>query len=699
MGLLSNFVRSIKGDPAKLGWLPPYLSLLCLLGGVVWTLLLPLQQYSRRTYISENALLPGQVHTYFAGSDQNIFRAYRHEVARVIVPPWTHDENGTRIDLPVQATDEERGDKFVQLFRNAGLKVGRQAYHYWSSGNEYEGENIYGVLHAPRGDGTEAIVLLAPVRNIKDEVNLHGVTLLFSLAKYMKRWSLWSKDIIFVVTPDIATGPQAWVDAYHSQHDARFVEGLPLKSGALQGAVCLDYSMHGRFGHLFISYDGINGQLPNLDLINTAVSISSGQIGIDTRIQDQPSSSSHDRPHAWSQRVLTMARGMANQALGHATGAHSVFMPYHIDAITLTAVGNGWHDEMAFGRTVESICRSLNNLLEKLHQSFFFYLLMETNRFVSIGSYLPSAMAIAAGYTVIAIYLWIISGYRIPSKQQETSPPEADVDVKIQSSVSKCEDKQSTGSPAGQYVAIDRSLTLPIALLTSLHLVSVFPIFVLTRLHHSVIAESVGFAAVWSLVFPIGLASFLTDLGQVNPRIAMLTKASADQFVVIKSLSLLLLGLFLTVLATLNFSLSMFLGLACAPLAFVSRTPGKPVLAALQYLALALFSPAAVSLGLLAYAQISLGSARLSEWFTLLAFGWNVWGSWGVLVGVFCIWWPAWTAQALLVASSWFGQEQKSWLNNADNKAELDRLVAQKRKAKEEELRRLNGPKAHEETL
>lgn len=59
---------------------PPYLSLLCILVGVTWLFLLPLDQYSRRTYISENALLPGQVHTYFGGSDQNVFRAYKHEV-------------------------------------------------------------------------------------------------------------------------------------------------------------------------------------------------------------------------------------------------------------------------------------------------------------------------------------------------------------------------------------------------------------------------------------------------------------------------------------------------------------------------------------------------------------------------------------------------------------------------------------------
>jgi GPI-anchor transamidase subunit GAA1 len=69
----------LRRDPRILK-LPPYLSLPCIIVGVAWLLLLPLDRYSRRTYISENALLPGQVHTYFGGSDQNIFRAYKQEV-------------------------------------------------------------------------------------------------------------------------------------------------------------------------------------------------------------------------------------------------------------------------------------------------------------------------------------------------------------------------------------------------------------------------------------------------------------------------------------------------------------------------------------------------------------------------------------------------------------------------------------------
>jgi len=60
--------------------LPSSLSAVLILVGVVWLFLLPLNEYSRYTYISENALLPGQVHTYFGGSEQQVFNAYRYEV-------------------------------------------------------------------------------------------------------------------------------------------------------------------------------------------------------------------------------------------------------------------------------------------------------------------------------------------------------------------------------------------------------------------------------------------------------------------------------------------------------------------------------------------------------------------------------------------------------------------------------------------
>jgi glycosylphosphatidylinositol transamidase len=83
--LLPAAIRNLRNNPQLLFVrLPNILSFLCIVIGVVWLLLLPLNDYSRQTYISENALLPGQVHAYFTGSEQNIFRGYKKELQALI---------------------------------------------------------------------------------------------------------------------------------------------------------------------------------------------------------------------------------------------------------------------------------------------------------------------------------------------------------------------------------------------------------------------------------------------------------------------------------------------------------------------------------------------------------------------------------------------------------------------------------------
>lgn len=78
-------------------------------------------------------------------------------------------------------------DKLEDIFRASGLKVARQQYEYMSSGVRYGGENIYAILHAPRGDATEAIVLVGAWRNMEGELNRSGVALVLTLAGYFKR--------------------------------------------------------------------------------------------------------------------------------------------------------------------------------------------------------------------------------------------------------------------------------------------------------------------------------------------------------------------------------------------------------------------------------------------------------------------------------------------------------------------------------
>lgn len=260
------------------------------------------------------------------------------------------------------------------------------------------------------------------------------------------------------MTADSKAGPQAWVDAYHDTHQSPAIDSLPLKSGALQGAVVIDYPFDHRFESLHIAYDGVNGQLSNLDLFNTVVSIASGQMGIGVSLQQM-----WKHTDSYKDRLQTMLRGMMKQGLGHATGPHSSFIPYHVDAITLQPFGHGWQDEMAMGRVIESTFRSLNNLLEHLHQSFFFYLLMQTNRFVSIGTYLPSAMLVAGNFTIMAIYLWVKSG---------PSPTNSDT---ASSSKGK---KKDTPQAASQDDAKVRELLLPLAVVAGSQFLGLIPLFV-----------------------------------------------------------------------------------------------------------------------------------------------------------------------------------------------------------------------------
>lgn len=78
-------------------------------------------------------------------------------------------------------------DKIQSILKATGLKVATQNYEYTSSGITHQGQNVYAIIQAPRGDATEAIVLVAAWKTVEDELNLNGVTLALTLARYFKR--------------------------------------------------------------------------------------------------------------------------------------------------------------------------------------------------------------------------------------------------------------------------------------------------------------------------------------------------------------------------------------------------------------------------------------------------------------------------------------------------------------------------------
>jgi len=562
----------------------------------------------------------------------------------------------------------DRISSLVEILRSAGLKVGSQKYQYQASGAAISGENVYALLQGPRADATEALVLIAAWRNMNGEINHNGVALVLTLARYFKRWSLWSKDIIFLITEDSTAGPQAWVDAYHDAHDPLYVSSLAIKSGALQGAVAIDYPA-GTWGHRFdklhVVYDGINGQLPNLDLFNTAVSVASGQMGIRCTLQRM-----WDHDDKYIARLQTMLRGMLNQGLGHATGPHSSFIPYHVDAITLQTVGDGWHDEMSLGRTVEGLFRSLNNLLEHLHQSFFFYLLMQANRFVSIGTYLPSAMLVASSFSLMCIALWVQSGRPEEPPNPASTNREKPGATGGAKEVSKT--PEMTVVKSGSAVAIipisllgvvERHLFLPLILLTSFHFLGLIPLYLFNHTPiPSLTAVFIGFTFV-TLPLPYLLAYALPQVIHRKP--------TTQELTLLQCFSLLLLGLFLSALATLNFSLSLLIGLLSSPFSFIrplglAETPPKSTTAnttpalpkqrlfianIIQSILLTAISPPVVIIAASTFWKVD--GLTLSQVLAMATTGWWIHGLWTSVV-VWLVWWPAWfTASFLAGSGTW----------------------------------------------
>lgn len=372
MALAETVLRKVH----KLGLIPkiirllPVISLVLAISSVSWLASLPLQGNYRNVYISENALMPSQVTSYFRESEWNIVRGYRTEIRKF---------------------DFDRIEENNVILGNWLTDIGLEPMYHK---NKFGEDTLYTILHAPRGDDTESMVLTVPWFTSKHESNIGGISLGISLARYFNRMSIWSKNIIFVFPQDGHASLRSWVEAYHTTLDET--------AGSIEAALVMEYASESdHFKHYSISYEGLNGQLPNLDLINTV-----NDIGYHENLHCSIQKSVHQNDY--SSRLKTLVKGIIQLTLAglskRNTAGCEAFSGWQIQAITITAHGDeGNADITQFGRIVDSTLRSVNNLLEKFHQSFFFYLLLSSKHFVSIGTYLPSAIMMAVAFAISSL--------------------------------------------------------------------------------------------------------------------------------------------------------------------------------------------------------------------------------------------------------------------------------------------------------
>lgn len=140
---------------------------------------------------------------------------------------------------------------------------------------------------------------------------------------------------------------------------------------------------------------------------------------------------------------------------------------------------------------------------------------------------------------------------------------------------------------------------------------------------------------------------------------------SHQQLLLTQCVSLVLLGMFLATLATLNFSLAFLIGLLASPLTFFGPSLSDPATPTttdssvvsveatnkasvgrtkkyIQSILLQPLSPPIVAWVLCTWSGVDMGELLAES-----AFGWKVSGLWTQVV-VWCVWWPAWTVGAVL---------------------------------------------------
>lgn len=126
---------------------------------------------------------------------------------------------------------------------------------------------------------------------------------------------------------------------------------------------------------------------------------------------------------------------------------------------------------------------------------------------------------------------------------------------------------------------------------------------------------------------------------------------TTQQYALLKSFSLLLLGLFLSSLATLNFSLAFLVGLLAAPLTYVPLPSTSPSTLGMMGRGFTAVLLAGMAPTMVLVAGCWCWDLSVKEVLVQAAYGWDVWGM-NTQVVVWCVWWPAWVMGGVLL----FGQ-------------------------------------------
>ncbi|CAI2732449.1 unnamed protein product [Schistosoma spindalis] len=251
----------------------------------------------------------------------------------------------------------------------------------------------------------KSLMMFLPLSNFMKNLRRH-----LNLMRYQIHWA---KDIIFLFPEYEYIGLMAWLEAYHGTINSEnlFWSELEGRSGSIQAGLSLE------FPNLYQSAidilpEGPNGLLANLDLVNTVVRLAEAH-SVVTRVNSQPYDYRRVTFGTRLNDMMGLMKAVWNQGSNSPTGLHGPLINYQIPAITLRAEQKHRStvprssEILSVTRLLEGILRSINNLQERFHQSFWYYFLPNPYRYISIGVYMPPVLIMILSLLLKPFLFWI----------------------------------------------------------------------------------------------------------------------------------------------------------------------------------------------------------------------------------------------------------------------------------------------------
>ncbi|KAG2792533.1 hypothetical protein PC111_g23422 [Phytophthora cactorum] len=338
--------------------------------------------------MSENALLIDLMEARASHQEAHSARGFHQKLLKLPdLPPSGCRDNCSHvvdwIDSELRSLD--RVEAYSQVFQTDETSTPRT--------------NVYGILRAsPLADGKEAIVLVTQYRNVgADSGENSGLSLGLALLKYLSRVKWLAKDVILLAADDgyldgsdgYAPGTEAWLQAYHLDPiESGLQGGLSMRAGVIRAAVNLE-TLYG-------------SRCPRVP--STPNSYDSGSLS-----EEYTPPEFKERARNYLTNLKGMLHFMTTLATGP-SGPHANFISYNIDSITLSLTKSQTSGGRPLAsrdvlRSIEMVVRALSNLEEKLHQSFFLYVLPSTSTFVSVGEYIYVVLLVISPAIAHLLYL------------------------------------------------------------------------------------------------------------------------------------------------------------------------------------------------------------------------------------------------------------------------------------------------------